>query len=835
MAMIRSVAFSLFLQLVAAVSVTVSDFQPGNPGTSAIDQNNNTLWHSQYQPAIPLPHRATLDLGIATWINAFTYLPRQDVKPGNYIFGNIGRHDIQISVDNNRWSTVVSQTVYADTAALKTERFAAVQARYVRITAFTEAGNRGPWTSAAELGVLLSGNPVSSSSTRPSVRASVGSSINSFVTHITTGTSVPVGQSTSTSTAAVSAVTAIVNSITVNCAQAGNEGSKAIDGNKGTIWHSQYEPQIALPHNAILDLGVIQNVTGVTYLPRQDVPAGGQIYGNIGLHTVETSTNSVNWVLASRSTYVDDATMKRETFAAVAARYVRVTALTEAGNRGQWTSAAEFGVLILSTDTVIKPPNVGSWSPVISLPLVAAGAFLIPESGKLLLFSASGRTDFESAKGNTQTATYDPTTGAVSQRNVQETGHDMFCPGLSLDFDGRAIVTGGNDNFPTSIYTPSTNVWSRAADMKIKRGYQSSTTLSNGQIFQIGGSWVPIEQRGGKNAEIYNPGTNTWTLLPGCPVAPMLTNDAQGVFRSDNHGWLFGWKNASVFQAGPSKAMNWYGTASGGRYIAAGRRAADGDSMCGTAVMYDALQGKIFSAGGSPSYEESEASNNVHVIIIGEPEGTPSVTKVASMAYKRAFHNSVVLPDGKIFTTGGQTWARPFSDATAIMQPEMWDPETQQFTVLPSHRIPRTYHSIAILLLDGTVFTAGGGLCGGCATNHLDAEIFSPGYLFNSNGTSARRPVISSISRSSVAVGASLIVEIDMPVTKFSLIRYGSVTHTVNTDQRRLPLDAVSSSGNTYTVTIPRDPGIALPGYWMLFALNSAGVPSVARTVKVTL
>ena len=482
-----------------------------------------------------------------------------------------------------------------------------------------------------------------------------------------------------------------------------------------------------------------------------------------------------------------------------------------------------------------ESPNKGRWSDVIQLPLVAAGAFLIPESGKVILFSASGTTDFESAKGFTQTATYTPETGAVSQREVRNTGHDMFCPGMSLDFEGRAIITGGNDNFPTSIYTPSTDVWSRAADMKLKRGYQTSTTLSNGQIFQIGGSWVPTEQRGGKNGEIYNPATNTWTLLPGCPVAPMLTNDVQGVFRSDNHGWLFGWKDASVFQAGPSKAMNWYGTSGNGTQTAAGSRAADGDSMCGTAVMYDAPNGKIFTAGGAPSYEESNANNNAHVITIGAPGTTPSVAKVTSMAYTRVFHNSVVLPDGKIFTTGGQSYARPFSDEAAIMLPEMWNPETQEFTVLPSHKIPRTYHSIAILLLDGTVFTGGGGLCGGCATNHLDAEIFSPGYLFNPNGTAARRPVINSMSGSSAAVGSSLTVTTDTAVTTFSLIRYGSTTHTVNTDQRRIPLDAGSSSSNTYNITIPRDPGVALPGYWMLFALNSAGVPSIAKTLKITL
>ncbi|KAF1925876.1 carbohydrate-binding module family 32 [Didymella exigua CBS 183.55] len=825
----RSFAFLLALQVAAAATITVDSFQSGNSGTNAIDLNNATFWHSQYQPAVALPHVATLDLGIATWINGFTYLPRQDVRPDCTtckLNGNIGRHDIQISVDNARWTTVVSQTTYADTAALKTETFAAVNARYVRITAFTEAGNRGPWTSAAELGVLLRGNTVSSAgSSSSSIRTSSSSPSPTILAS---------SSSVSPDTAPARTISATVRSIAVNCAQSGSEGSKAIDGDRGTIWHSQWSPEIRLPHNAVLDLGTTQQVTGITYLPRQDVPTGGKINGNFGSHTIETSTDNLNWIVAARSTFVDDATLKRETFPAVSARYVRVTVLTEAGNRGQWASAAELGVLVVS-NAVVDFSSTGKWSSVIQLPLVAAGAFMIPESGKVLIFSASGRTDFESAKGYTQTSTYDPKTGAVTEREVRNTGHDMFCPGLSLDFNGRAIVTGGNDNFPTSIYTPLTDVWTRAADMKLKRGYQSSTTLSNGQVFQIGGSWVPGALRGGKNGEIYNPATNTWTLLPGCPVAPMLTNDAQGIFRSDNHGWLFAWKDATVFQAGPSRAMNWYGTSGSGSQTGVGNRAADADSMCGTAVMYDALNGKIFTAGGSPNYELSDATTNVHLITIGNPGSAPSVTKTTSMTYARAFHNSVVLPDGKIFTTGGQSYSRPFSDATAIMQPEMWDPESQNFTILPSHEIPRTYHSIALLLLDGTVFTGGGGLCGGCRTNHLDAEIFSPGYLFNPNGTAARRPVISTLSASTTAVGSSLTVTTDTAVTKFSLVRYGSTTHTVNTDQRRIPLDAVSGTGNTYTVTIPRDPGIALPGYWMLFALNSAGVPSVAKTVKITL
>lgn len=65
---------------------------------------------------------------------------------------------------------------------------------------------------------------------------------------------------------------------------------------------------------------------------------------------------------------------------------------------------------------------------------------------------------------------------------------------------------------------------------------------------------------------------------------------------------LFAWKGASVFQAGPSKAMNWYSTIGMGSQVAAGPRAGDGDAMCGNAVMYDATAGKILVIGGSIDY-----------------------------------------------------------------------------------------------------------------------------------------------------------------------------------------------------------------------------------------
>jgi galactose oxidase len=69
-----------------------------------------------------------------------------------------------------------------------------------------------------------------------------------------------------------------------------------------------------------------------------------------------------------------------------------------------------------------------------------------------------------------------------------------------------------------------------------------------------------------------------------------------------------------------------------------------------------------------------------------------------------------------------------------------------------------------------------------------------------------------------------------------AMVRMGTSTHSVNTDQRRLELcgDATTACGGaTPTATIPGE-GLAIPGNWMVFGLNLDGVPSVAEILKVT-
>ncbi|KAL8964463.1 MAG: hypothetical protein Q9183_004434 [Haloplaca sp. 2 TL-2023] len=608
----------------------------------------------------------------------------------------------------------------------------------------------------------------------------------------------------------------------------GNDPAKVLDGNRGTFWHSQYSPtNAALPHTITLDMKKTYNVNGLTYLPRQD----GNSNGNIGQHTIQVSLDGQTWTTTATGTYLDDASLKKTPWTTVQARYVRMIAQTEAGGRGPWTSMAELD--ILSTATYTQPPsNLGRWGATLDFPITPAAATVLRDSGKVLMWSSYRPNDFGGGanSGTTVTATYDPATGLVSQRTVTNTQHDMFCPGISLDVSGRPFVTGGNDAPKLSIYDPATNNWIGGPNMKISRGYQSSTTLSDGRIFTIGGSWSGGE--GNKNGEVWSPASNSWSLLPGCPVAPMLTADAQGVFRSDNHAWLFGWKSGSVFQAGPSKAMNWYTPTGTGAQKPAGLRGTDPDAMNGNAIMYDAVNGKILTVGGAPNYQNIAATRNARVITIGAPGTTASVAAVGSMSQARAFHNSVVMPDGKVFVVGGEAYPVPFSDDTSTLIPEIFNPTTSSFTSGSPMAVPRTYHSWALLLQDASIMVGGGGLCGNCATNHPNAQIYSPAYLFNADGSRAARPTINSISATSVAIGAKITVTMNRAVTSFALVRYGSVTHSVNTDQRRIPLTA-TASGLSYTVTVPNDAGVALPGPWMMFAMDSQGVPSIAKTVMI--
>jgi hypothetical protein len=217
------------------------------------------------------------------------------------------------------------------------------------------------------------------------------------------------------------------------------------------------------------------------------------------------------------------------------------------------------------------------------------------------------------------------------------------------------------------------------------------------------------------------------------------------------------------------------------------------------------------AAGGPPT-------RTAEIINLNTPTAWQST---GSMNRARLLANAVVLPDGKIFVIGGGLQA---NYSGPVLTPELYDPETRTWTEMEPHQASRMYHSTALLLPDGRVFCAGQD--NGPLANF--AEIWSPPYLFR-----GARPTFTGAP---ATIGYNQPFTVNCPaaadITTVTVIRSGSVTHQINTDQRSVLLPFTRGAG-TLTVTSPRDANWAPPGYYLLFVVNSSGVPSVAPWLRI--
>jgi hypothetical protein len=209
------------------------------------------------------------------------------------------------------------------------------------------------------------------------------------------------------------------------------------------------------------------------------------------------------------------------------------------------------------------------------------------------------------------------------------------------------------------------------------------------------------------------------------------------------------------------------------------------------------------------------------------------------MAFGRRQHNLTLLADGSVLATGGNSTGAALVDMDGgVFNAERWDPATGQWTTLAPQAVTRQYHSTALLLPDGRVLSSGGGICGTCdQVGYLakNAEVFTPPYLFKKDGSGelAPRPEIAN-APGTVGHGASF--EIATPnaasIQKVGLLRLGSQTHSVEMEQRYVPLGFTAGNG-TLTASVPANVHNAIPGVYMLFIVDSAGVPSVAKMVNL--
>jgi hypothetical protein len=457
------------------------------------------------------------------------------------------------------------------------------------------------------------------------------------------------------------------------------------------------------------------------------------------------------------------------------------------------------------------PQDVGAWGPVVDWPVIGVHVALLP-NGKVLAYDSIGdnATETYPVQDHTRATVWDPATGSQTPVNV-DTGFNIFCSGLAHLLDGRMFMAGGNKDqqlngiVQTHLFDFVTDVWSLGPNMAAGRWYPTVTPLNNGEMLITSGRVNTPEVRtlaGGLRSLSTAP--LSLPLYPWMDVAP----------------------NGLAFYSGPDQTLRALDTAGTGTWQSLGQRDAINRDYGGH-VLFDV--GKVLVAGGGPSTKDAR------IIDVNAP--TPQVSATAPMAYGRRQHNLTVLADGTVLATGGNSSGAGLVDLDAGVYPaEQWNPATGQWRALAAMQITRQYHSTALLLPDGRVLSAGGGICGTCDdVGYLakNAEIFSPPYLFQADGTLAPRPSIDA-APANASYGATMEITTGNPasIRKVALVRLGAVTHSNNMEQRYVPL-SFTPGVTSLTATAPANANIAPPGYYMLFVIDANGVPSVARMVKV--
>jgi chitodextrinase len=526
---------------------------------------------------------------------------------------------------------------------------------------------------------------------------------------------------------------------------------------------------------------------------------------NVGVVGVQFQRNGANLgvevVTAPYILYWDTTTV------ANASHTLTAVARDAVGN----TSTSTPVTVTVANASATDPSVIGQWTGPFPWPIVAVHMSLL-STGKVLAWDDHTDTSGSDTPAG-GTTVWDPTANTFTP--VPTTSdHNLFCSGHTELADGRVMVVGGHTDFDVgqadiNIFDPTTQTWSLAAPMSIGRWYPTGTTLGDGRVLATLGT-VTCNTCIAGTPEVYNLATNSWTSLTGAnnPFTPYYPH-------------MLVLPNGKVFAAAASEysiisrvldvqAQTWSNV---------GSTAIDGTAS----VMYQ--PGKIMKSGGAWDDGLGTPSPATYVIDMNQP--SPSWRQVGSMAFARVTHNQTFLPDGTVLVTGGSRSANVAQGSASVYDAELWSPTTETWKTMAKMQVQRVYHSTALLLPDGRVLVGGSGRFSGGA-NQLSVEIYSPPYLFK-----GPRPAIASAPGTIQYASSFFVGTPDVSrVTSVSLIRLGSVTHHFNQNQRFMSLTFTPISGGL-TIQGPQNGNYAPPGYYMLFLLDSNGVPSIASFVRL--
>lgn len=378
-------------------------------------------------------------------------------------------------------------------------------------------------------------------------------------------------------------------------------------------------------------------------------------------------------------------------------------------------------------------------------------------------------------------------------------------------------------------FNPDTELYEQVTDMTHARWYPTLTGLGDGRVVTLSGLDDTGQILNGNDNEVYDPRSKTWAKAPDryFPTYPSL-------FLTTSGKLFYSGSNAGYGPADKGREPGLWDLTNNGFQPVPGLRDPGLTETSSSVLLPPAQAQKVMVLGGGGVGESPLSSARTDIADLSAPE--PAFTPGPDLpAGGTRYLNSVILPDDTVFTTGGSSGYRGKSGSD-LLKAQVYHPGTNTFTKAAEPTVGRDYHSEALLLPDGRVAVLGSNPLFADDANTTPGgfeqriEIYTPPYLYHGD-----RPQVTAAPEGA-RLGSTVTVGAARPdaVTTAKLIRPSSVTHVTDVEQRSVALDITGRTADGVSLTLPGNPNLLPPGWYMLFLTDSVGTPSVARWIQVT-
>lgn len=413
-------------------------------------------------------------------------------------------------------------------------------------------------------------------------------------------------------------------------------------------------------------------------------------------------------------------------------------------------------------------------------------------------------------------------------------GHAFLPNGMLGVFGGNLGGKGGSGAKLSLVFDPWSETWSVNKEMSVGRWYPSAVTGPDGRLLIMSGQsekgWgTPTEIVERFPAKSHPVPTDPKRIPRDVPV-DRLKVDAP--FTSD-YPHLFTLRDGQVYGLGRDANQQWVF-----------------DPVAETRADLPSRPDNFSRSYGSAVPLPAGFRGPNSVLVLGGNRDDPNTYQLADgkwtaekpRAFGRTQDDTLILPDGSLLTLNGAYDIRdygngPYNPSADLKYRQIEKRDALgQWKLGPVQRLPRGYHSNAVVLPDGKIMITGDELQQLAndpdITDDMNGsiEIYEPSYLHQGS-----RPHLDRAPGRPIAYDSEFTVTSSTPdrVKRAVLLAPTTATHSVNFSQRHLELRISARKGSALTLQAPPSANDAPPGYYMLFLLDEAGVPSAAKFVAI--